>query len=137
MPLILLAQVIAAALWRRWLGGWPRNFDTPHGRSLKWAAFLLLCWPLWFVLPWWGALLVSGALSILYSVRHDNFGDSMAYTVLRYPGAGIFVGMLRRFQDRLPPLPFDLAAGTRWTAYGELVIGAFYLGPLPLLLLVR
>lgn len=103
-----LLNAIAGGAWRRILGGWLKQ-----RRSYVMTSGALLGWPFWLVLPWWGAILATGACLVFWSEGHRF--DKWTI-VLRYPLVGVIYPILER-------------AGVRdWTAWAEVVIGAAFWG---------
>lgn len=128
IPLAIIANAILGGIWRRWLGGWDGPslwaIGTPFERllwdgngeprrSFIMAAGVVLTWPLWLALPWWGAILATGACLVFWSEGHRF--DKWTI-ILRYP----LVGAIYPIAKRIWP--------ARWTEIAEVVIGAAFWG---------
>lgn len=106
----------AGGIWRRILGGW---FGLR--RSFVMACGALLAWPFWFVLPWWGAILATGAMLLFFAMGHRF--DKWTI-ILRYPLVGVIYPIARFFW------------ASRYTEISEVVIGAAFWGAVATVLFI-
>lgn len=116
MILLIIANAILGGLWRRILGGW-----LNQRRSYVMASGALLGWPLWFVLPWWGAILATGAMLLFFAMGHRF--DKWTI-ILRYPLVGAIYPIARFFW------------AARYTEISEVVIGAAFWGAVATVLFI-
>lgn len=136
--LLTILNTVVGALWRRWLGGWrPFGWDAWGGRLLKHTLMAVLSWPLFLVLPWWGALAAIGGAFVFMNVRHDNGGPGWR-PLWRYGPFGIGYMVARKYIDRLPWTGKEraLVEPWCWTCYGELWLGGTFFGTLALICLL-
>jgi len=141
---IILLQAALGALWRAWLGGMPPA-DLPLGRTFKWLACVLLCWPVgvtaWKLgVPVWQAGLVwaavGGIVCLWFAIRHDN-GRYWAVRYVVVFGLGYPLGRWLVAKGWVPNWP-PLVSEGEWTRVGELWLGAATFGALasPLVTLI-
>lgn len=116
ITLVIIANAILGGIWRRVLGGWLKQ-----RRSYVMASGALLAWPFWFVLPWWGAILATGACLVFWSEGHRF--DKWTI-ILRYP----LIGAIYPIAKRLWP--------TGYTSISEVVIGAAFWGAVATVLFI-